>query len=128
MATRIAPSIALPRPARRLRARPGVSRTRRSVAAALEITLEPRLAQRRGLRSWPRIPRANRAVATEPLLEILALLRDPAITLPDDAVRCVLTLAICPTSALYGPYPNQALFAAHSLVNQLRARADGVAA
>jgi hypothetical protein len=105
MATRIAPSIALPLLARRVRARPGVSRTRRRVAAALEITLEPRLAQRRGLRSWPRIPRANRA-----------------------AVRGVLTLATCPTSALYGPYPNQALFAAHSLVNQLRARADGVAA
>jgi hypothetical protein len=128
MATRIASSIPLPRRVRRAAARPVVSRTRRSAAAALEITLEPWLAQRRGVRSWPRIPRANRAVATEPLLEILALLRDPAITLPDDAVRQVLTLAICPTSPLYGRDPNQALFAAQSLVNQLRAHADGVAA
>jgi hypothetical protein len=127
MATTTAPNPVLPRTKLRTIARGGVSRKRRNAAAALEITLDPQLAQRRALRFWPRIPRENRAAVTEPLQEVVSLLRDPAITLPDDAVEQALRLVTWPTSPVYGPYPNQAGFAAYLLIDHLRTSAGHVA-
>jgi hypothetical protein len=101
-----------------------VSRGRRNLAATLEMTLEPRVAVRRGLRSWPRVPRANRAAVAEPLAEIAALLRDPAVAISADASRRILALATHPTSPVHGQYPNRAGFAVWSLLAELRGRAN----
>jgi hypothetical protein len=126
MATTMAHSRIGFRWSRHTTAHTGTSSRRRSVAAALEITLDPQLARRRALLYWPRIPRANRAAVTEPLQEIVLLLRDPAISLPEEALRRVLALVTHPASPLYGPYVNAARFAAWALVDELRASADSV--
>jgi hypothetical protein len=128
MATTMSPSQVRSRWARHTSAQRGVSSRRRSVAAALEITLDPQLARRRALLYWPRIPRDNRAAVSEPLQEIVALLRDPHITLCEEALRQVMALATHPSSPLYGPYVNNARFAAWALVDELRAGADSVLA
>jgi hypothetical protein len=104
-----------------------VSRGRRNLAGTLEMTLEPRVAVRRGLRSWPRVPRANRAAVAEPLAEIVALLRDPAVAISADASRRILKLATHPTSPVYGQYPNRAGFAVWSLLAELRGHANPAA-
>jgi hypothetical protein len=126
MATTMVPGLALSRWTRHAHAKRAVSSRRRSIAAALEITLDPQLARRRALLYWPRIPRVNRAVVTEPLQEIVALLRDPEITVSEESLRQVMSLATHPTSPLYGPYVNNARFAAWELVDEVRASADGV--
>ena len=54
-------------PSRSSRRDEGVSRKRRRLAATLEIALEPQHAVRHGLRTWPRIPQANRVAVAEPL-------------------------------------------------------------
>jgi hypothetical protein len=97
-----------------------VSRNRRSLASTLEIALEPRHATRRGLRTWPRMPRANRLAVAEPLREIISLLRDPEMQLADDALPEIMAFATHPTSPAYGPYPTRASFAAHALSERLR--------
>lgn len=102
------------------------SRVRRNLANTLEMTLEPRVAVRRGLRSWPRVPRVNRVAAAEPLAEIAALLRDPGVAISRSASRRILVLATHPTSPLYGPYPNRAGFAAWSLLAELRGHASSL--
>ena len=102
---------------------PRVSRRRRNVAGVLDLTLQPAIAMRRGLRGGPRIPRANRTAVAEPLAEIVALLRDPEAAVSDDAARRVFALATNPTSALYGPYPNRAGFVVWSLLAELRGHA-----
>ena len=128
MATTMAARRALPRWGRHMTAQRSVPSRRRSIAAALEITLDPQLARRRALLFWPRMPRANRAAVTEPLQEVLLILRDPGITVPEEALRNVMALATHPTSPLYGPYVNRARFAAWALVDELRASADSVSA
>jgi hypothetical protein len=100
-----------------------VSRQRRNVAGALDLALQPALAMRRGLRSGPRVPRANRTAVAEPLAEIAALLRDPEVAVSDDAARRVFALATNPTSALYGQHPNRAGFVVWSLLAELRGHA-----
>jgi hypothetical protein len=126
MATTIAPTKALSRWAGHTTVQRGVSSRRRSVADALEITLDPQLARRRALLFWPRIPRVNRAAVAEPLQEMVELLRDPAIEVPEENLRRVLALATHPASPLYGPYVNRARFAAWALADELRASADSV--
>ena len=101
-----------------------ISRRRRNLAETLELTLEPMIAMRRGLRTWPRVPKANRAVVAEPLAEIVALLRDPEASVSDDASRRVMVFATHPTSPIYGQYPNRAGFAAWSLLAELRGHAS----
>jgi hypothetical protein len=98
-----------------------VSRKRRRLAATLEIALDPRHAVRHGLRTWPRIPQANRVAMAEPLREIASLLRDPAVTLPEDALPEIMAFASHPTSPAFGPHPVRAKFAAYALVDDVRA-------
>ena len=93
-----------------------VSRSRRDLASTLELTLDPRLGVRRGLRTWPRVPRANRDAVAEPLGEIVSLLRDPAVAISERAEQRVRVLATHPTSPAYGQHPNRAGFAAWSLL------------
>jgi hypothetical protein len=100
-----------------------VSRRRRNAAQALELTLEPMIAMRRGLRTWPRVPKANRAVVVEPVAEIVALLRDPGAVVSESASNRVMAFATHPTSPIYGQYPNRAGFAAWSLLAELRGHA-----
>jgi hypothetical protein len=104
-------------------ARGRVSRRRRNAAQALESTLEPMIAMRHGLRTWPRVPKSNRAVVVEPLAEIVALLRDPDALVSDDASGRVMAFATHPTSPIHGQYPNRAGFAAWSLLAELRGHA-----
>ena len=105
-----------------------VSRARRNLASTIDMTLEPRDGVRRGLRSWPRIPRANRAAVAEPLTEIAALLRDPEVTISASTARRILALATHPASPAYGQHPNRAGFAAWALLAELRGQAERIAA
>ena len=89
------------------------------------MTLEPRYATRRGLRIWPRIPHDNRDAAAVPVHEIVSLLRDPSISIPDDIWRRVVALTTHPASPLYGQYSNQARLAAFAVAADLRKRALG---
>ena len=100
-----------------------VSRRRRNLAGTLEMTLEPRYAVRRGLRNWPRIPHDNRDAAAGPVREIISLLRDPSVSIPDDVLRRVTALTTHPASPLYGQYSTQARFAAFAMAAELRMRA-----
>ena len=126
MATRTAaPSLGLLRRGPETMSRRGVSRRRWNLAGTLEITLEPALAPRHSLGYWPRIPYANRVAIAEPMQEIVALLRDPDIEIPDEALDRALALATHPASPAFGPHPIQARFAAHSLLDDLRSAVDG---
>jgi hypothetical protein len=98
-----------------------VSRKRRSLAATLEIALAPNHPARRGLRTWPRMPRANRAAIAQPLREIVSLLRDPHVSLADDRLPEIMAFASLPTSPAFGPHPAQAGFLAHALADEIRA-------
>jgi hypothetical protein len=98
-----------------------VSRRRRYLGGTLEMTLEPKYAVRRGLRNWPRIPHNNRNAAAAPMREIISLLRDPSIDIPDHVVRRVAALTT-PQSPLYGQHANQARGAVLALANELRTR------
>ena len=102
----------------------GVSRRRRSLAGTIEVSLAPSVAQRHALNYWPRIPSANRTALAEPMGEIVAMLRDPAFTVTDDALARILALATHPASPAFGPYPIQARFAAYSLLDELGADKD----
>ena len=125
MATRTAPSPVLEhQAATRTIARTRVSRRRRNLAGTLEMTLEPRHAARRGLRNWPRTAHDTRNAAAKPLRDIILLLRDPSITIPDHALRRVFALVTNPTSPLYGQNATQARYAAFSLAAELRERAN----
>jgi hypothetical protein len=97
------------------------SRSRRSLAVTLEAALDPGHAIRWGVRTWPRIPRANRIAVAEPLREVAALLRDPAAEIPESALLRVMAFASHPKSPVYGRYPTQAGFAAHALADEVRA-------
>ena len=108
---------------RRTIARQRVSRGRRYLAGTLEMTLQPRYAARRGLRSWPRVPHDNRDAAAAPVREIISLLRNPSVSIPDDVLRRVMALTTHPASPLYGQYSTQARFAAFALAADLRTRA-----
>jgi hypothetical protein len=128
MATRTAPRHVLEQQAtRHTIPRQRASRKRRNLAGTLEMTLQPRYAVRRGLRSWPRIPHDNRDAAAAPVQEIISLLRDPSVSIPDDVLRRVMALATHPASPLYGQYSTQARLAAFALVAELRTRALGAA-
>ena len=98
-----------------------LSHRRKSVAATLEIALEPRHAVRRGLLTWPRIPQANRVAVSEPLREVASLLRDPAVTVPESALPRIMAFASHPASPAFGPHPVRAKFAAYALVDEVRA-------
>ena len=100
-----------------------VSRRRRHLAGTLEMTLEPRYAARRGLRSWPRVPHDNRDAAAAPVREIVALLRNPAVSVPDEVFRRLVRLTTHPASPLYGQYSTQARHAAFALAAELRTHA-----
>jgi hypothetical protein len=106
-----------PRRTRQTLARERFLRRRRS----LEGALDPHFPQRHGLRPWPRIPHTNRRAVAEPLERIAALLRDPAVTVPDRTLRRVMGFVTDPASPAYGPYPNQAGFAAYSLLDEVSA-------
>jgi hypothetical protein len=82
--------------------------------------LQPERAARRGLFFWPRARKASRDAVAEPMGEIITLLRDPAVEIPETALPHVLALATHPASPLYGPHPNQARFVAWSLADELR--------
>jgi hypothetical protein len=124
MATRTASRHVLEQQAtRRTIARQRVSRRRRSLAGTLEMTLQPRDAVRRGLRNWPRIPHDNGDAAAAPVREIISLLRNPSVSIPDDVLRRVTALTTHPASPLYGQYSTQARYAAFALASDLRARA-----
>ena len=98
-----------------------LSRKRKSLAATLEIALEPRHAARRGLLTWPRIPQVNRVAVSEPLREVASLLRDPAVTVPESALPRIMAFASHPASPAFGPHPVRAKFAAYALVDEVRA-------
>lgn len=108
---------------RQVRAQERFLRRRRRLASILEDALDPNYPLRHGTRAWPRIPRRNRAAVSEPLQEIAVLLRDPAVTIPERTLRNVLAFVTHPGSTVYGEYPNQAGFRAHSLVDEVRAHA-----
>jgi hypothetical protein len=121
MSTATATTRGIARGTRQTRARERFLRRRRSLAGIVEGALDPRFPQRHGLRPWPRIPHTNRAAVNEPLQRIAALLRDPAITVPDRTLRRVMGFLTDPASPAYGPYPNQAGFAAYSLLDEVSA-------
>ena len=98
-----------------------VSRTRRSLAATLDVALEPEHAVRVGLRTWPRMPRANREAVTEPLREIASLLRDSDVVVPDRVLPEIMAFASHPSSPAFGRSPVRAGFLAHALADELRA-------
>jgi hypothetical protein len=110
-----------PRRTRQTIAQQRFLRRRHKLAAILASELDPRYPLRHGLRSWARIPSANRAPVTEPLLEIVALLRDPATTISGGTLRRILAFVTDPASPVYGQYPTQAGFAAHALADDVRA-------
>jgi hypothetical protein len=97
-----------------------VSRRRWNLAGTLEISLAPALAPRHSLGFWPRIPYATRVAIAEPMQEIVSLLRDPDVEIPDDGLERALALATHPASPAFGPHPVQARFAAYSLLDDLR--------
>jgi hypothetical protein len=101
-----------------------ITRDRRSTAATLEIALEPGHAVRRGLRTWPRIPKANRLAVAEPLSELVSLLRDPAVAVNERALPEIRAFASHPASPAFGPHPVRAKFAAYALVDEVRAGAQ----
>ena len=125
MATWAVPNQAIQRRFRQTRRESDVSRGRKRLAGTLEISLDPQLALRRGLLHWPHIPWANRVAMAEPMEEIVLLLRNPAVAIPDSALPRILALATHPESPAFGAYPNRARFAAWSLADELR---DGVLA
>jgi hypothetical protein len=127
MSTATAITRAFPRRTRQTIARERFLRRRRSLAAVVEGPLHPRFPQRHGLRPWPRIPNTNRAAVIEPLERIAALLRNPAITVPDRTLRRVMGFVTDPASPAYGQYPNQAGFAAYSLLEEVSARSPALA-
>jgi hypothetical protein len=102
-------------------ARGRLTRRRKNLAATLEIALEPQHAVRRGLLTWPRIPQANRLAVSEPLREVASLLRDPAVTVPENALPRIMAFASHPASPAFGPHPVRAKFAAYALVDEVRA-------
>jgi hypothetical protein len=118
----------VPRPTRQARLQKRFLRRRQRLAAILERALEPRYPLRHGIQPWPRIPSANRHVVLEPLARVAKLLRDPAVTIPERTLRNVLAFVTDPTSAIFGEYPTQASFRAHSLVDEIRAHAAGATA
>jgi hypothetical protein len=101
-----------------------VSRNRRGLATTIEIALEPRHAVRRGLRTWPRIPQADRAAICEPLREIISLLRDPDVAVDETALPAIMAFTSHPSSPAFGPHPVRAKFAAYELVDEVRAAAE----
>ena len=121
MSTATVTTRGLARRTRQTRARERFLRRRRSLAGIVEGALDPSFPQRHGLRPWPRIPQTNRAAVSEPLQRIAALLRDPAITVPDRTLRSVMGFVTDPASPAYGRYPNQAGFAAYSLLDEVSA-------
>ena len=67
-----------------------MSRSRRSLAKTLEVALDPGHGVRRGLNSWPRIPRANRVAVAEPMREIIAARATPEVAIPERTWQRVL--------------------------------------
>ena len=65
------------------------------------------------------IPVANRAAIAEPFEQLVVMLRDPSITIPNRTLRDVMAFATHPTSPAYGGHPAQA-GAAHALVDEVR--------
>ena len=118
-------TLAAPRRTRQMIAQQKFLRRRHKLAGILESELDPRYPLRHGLRSWARIPSANRAAVSEPVLQIVTLLRDPAITVSERTLRRVLAFVTDPASPVYGSYPTQAGFAAHALADDVRAQARG---
>ena len=94
--------LTLPRRTRQTVARERFLRRRQKLAAILESELDPRHPLKHGLRSWERIPPANRTAVAEALREIVALLRDPAVTIPERALRRVLAFVTDRASPAYG--------------------------
>jgi hypothetical protein len=117
----------VPRPSRQARLQKRFLRRRQRLAAILERALDARYPLKHGLQPWPRIPRENRSVVFEPLEQIAALLRDPAITIPERTLRNVLAFVTHPSSAAFGEYPTQASFRAHSLVDEVREHTSAAA-
>ena len=118
-------TLPLPRRTRQTVAQERFLRRRRKLAAIVESELDPRHPLKHGLRSSERIPPANRATVAESLQDIVTMLRDPAVTIPERTLRRVLAFVTERTSPAYGEYPNQAGFAAHSLVAEVRACSAG---
>jgi hypothetical protein len=100
-------------------------RRRRKLAAIVEHELDPLHPLKHGLGTWMRVPADNRAVVDEPLQEIAALLRDPAITISESTLRRILAFVTDRSSPVYGQYSIQAGFAAHSLVEEVCTRSGG---
>ena len=125
MSTATALTHALPRRNRQAIAQQKFLRRRQKLAAILESALDPRYPLKHGLRSFARIPGANRGAVGEPLEHIVALLRDPSVTVGDRTLRRVLAFVTDPRSPAFGPYPNQAGFAAHALAEELHSSGPG---
>lgn len=81
-----------------------------------------------GLPAWPRVPHDNRDAAAEPMREIIAVLRDPAITISDQVMRSLVQLTTHPASPLYGQYSTQARYRAFAIAAELRVPASSLAA
>ena len=118
-------TLPVPRRTRQTVAQERFLRRRRKLASILESELDPRHPLKHGLRSAERIPPVNRAAVAEPLQDIVALLRDPAVTIPERSLRRVLAFVTDRRSPAYGEYPNQARFAVHSLMAEVRACSAG---
>ncbi len=101
---------------------------RQALAGTLEQTLQPRHSVCGGLPAWPRVPHDNRDAAAEPLREIIAVLRDPAITISDQVMRSLVQLTTHPASPLYGQYSTQARYRAFAIAAELRVPASSLAA
>ena len=121
-----APSLAL------LGRSPEAARARRRLAQAVEPRRHARDLARARACAAAHASATGRAFRTrtasaiaEPMQEIVSLLRDPDIEIPDEALGALLALATHPASPAFGPYPIQARFAAHSLLDDLRPTVDG---
>ena len=78
-------------------------------------------AVRRGLISWPRIPLANRVAVAEPMREITCSCATRSKAIPERTLQRMLAFVSHPASPAFGAYPNQAGFAAYTLVAEVRA-------
>jgi hypothetical protein len=109
-----------PRRTRQTIAQDRFRRRREKLAVILERELDPHVPLRHRLGFWERIPPTNRAGVGLPLAQIVTLLRDPVVTISERTLRTVLAFVTEPGSPAYGEYPNQAGFAAHALVAEIR--------
>ena len=92
---------------------------RRALADTIERIVDPARPDRRGRSRLPRIPAEHRDAVVDPLRDIAVALRDPTISVAEDAARRITVLATAPTSPVFAGPATVARFAALSLLAQL---------